>query len=199
MANTKKTTTKAAEEAVKEATPVAETKTEAAKPATKPAAKTATKATKPAAKTAAKSASKTKSTAKTAKPAATKAADEKPKRKYTKKAKEEAPALPGIVDLANMLREKVAGKDVSEVKENIAIEVKVYGDYEAYLYILIKEGTITVEPYGYMEKDVHIDMPITDVLEVIKGNYNFAEKALSGDFYAIGALTKLLKVKKALF
>lgn len=135
-------------------------------------------------------------------------AEEKPKRKYTRRAKpveapvvEEpaAPALPGVVDLANMLREKIAGKDVSEVKEKIAVEIKVYGDYEALLYILIDEGSVSVEPYGYIGNNIHIDMPITDLIDVINGNYDFAAKAETGDFYAIGPLTQMIKVKKALF
>ena len=99
---------------------------------------------------------------------------------------------------ADMVREKFAKKDVSKVNEKIAIEIKAYGEKEFYIYILIDDGKVTVEPWGYIDNDVHIDMPIADVVAVVNGKYDFVAKAISGDFYAIGCFTKLLKAYEAL-
>ncbi|MBQ8789796.1 MAG: SCP2 sterol-binding domain-containing protein [Ruminiclostridium sp.] len=137
------------------------------------------------------------------KPAAKKTAAKKTAEKKTaaKKpaTKKNVKKQPDIVALADMLRKAVAGKDVSAINEKIAVQIKVYGEYENYMYILIDNGTVSVEPYGYLDNDIHIDMPIEDVLSVIKGKYDFKAKALTGDFYALGSLTKMLKVKEALF
>lgn len=143
-------------------------------------------AKKPAAKKAAPAAKK---------PAAKKAAPAKPAKKEAKKA---APAEPDKFALADMVREKFAKKDVSKVNEKIAIEIKAYGEKEFYIYILIDDGKVTVEPWGYIDNDVHIDMPIADVIAVVNGKYDFVAKAISGDFYAIGCFTKLLKAYEAL-
>lgn len=143
-------------------------------------------AKKPAAKKAAPAAKK---------PAAKKAAPAKPAKKEAKKA---APAEPDKFALADMVREKFAKKDVSKVNEKIAIEIKAYGEKEFYIYILIDDGKVTVEPWGYIDNDVHIDMPIADVVAVVNGKYDFVAKAISGDFYAIGCVTKLLKAYEAL-
>lgn len=175
------TETTATEKKTVAAVPVAEAKVDAA-----PVVKEAAKEEKPAAKKPA--AKKTTTAAK--KPAA---------KKTTAKKEAKVEGTPDIVALAGMLKKKIGKKNVSSVNEKIAVEIKVYGDYEAYMYILIDNGTVTVEPYGYMDNDIHIDMPIADVLDVIAGKYDFAAKALSGDFYALGSLTKMLKVKKALF
>lgn len=129
------------------------------------------------------------------KPAAKKAAPAKPAKKEAKKA---APAEPDKFALADMVREKFAKKDVSKVNEKIAIEIKAYGEKEFYIYILIDDGKVTVEPWGYIDNDVHIDMPIADVVAVVNGKYDFVAKAISGDFYAIGCFTKLLKAYEAL-
>lgn len=145
-----------------------------------------TPAKKPAAKKAAPAAKK---------PAAKKAAPAKPAKKEAKKA---APAEPDKFALADMVREKFAKKDVSKVNEKIAIEIKAYGEKEFYIYILIDDGKVTVEPWGYIDNDVHIDMPIADVIAVVNGKYDFVAKAISGDFYAIGCFTKLLKAYEAL-
>ena len=145
-------------------------------------------AKKPAAKKAAPAAKKPA-------PAAKKEAPAKPAKKEVKKA---APAEPDKFALADMVREKFAKKDVSKVNEKIAIEIKAYGEKEFYIYILIDDGKVTVEPWGYIDNDVHIDMPIADVVAVVNGKYDFVAKAISGDFYAIGCFTKLLKAYEAL-
>lgn len=169
---------KVAEKAVEKATEKVAEKA----PAKKPAAK------KPAAKKAAPAAKKPA-------PAAKKEAPAKPAKKEAKKA---APAEPDKFALADMVREKFAKKDVSKVNEKIAIEIKAYGEKEFYIYILIDDGKVTVEPWGYIDNDVHIDMPIADVVAVVNGKYDFVAKAISGDFYAIGCFTKLLKAYEAL-
>ncbi len=164
---------KVAEKAVEKATEKVAEKAPAKKPAAK---KVAPAAKKPA-------------------PAAKKEAPAKPAKKEAKKA---APAEPDKFALADMVREKFAKKDVSKVNEKIAIEIKAYGEKEFYIYILIDDGKVTVEPWGYIDNDVHIDMPIADVVAVVNGKYDFVAKAISGDFYAIGCVTKLLKAYEAL-
>ena len=172
-------------EAVKAA---AEVKADAVK-AVKAVEKVAEKAVEKATEKVAEKAPAKKPAAKKAAPAA------KPAKKEAKKA---APAEPDKFALADMVREKFAKKDVSKVNEKIAIEIKAYGEKEFYIYILIDDGKVTVEPWGYIDNDVHIDMPIADVVAVVNGKYDFVAKAISGDFYAIGCVTKLLKAYEAL-
>lgn len=184
-------------------TPVAEAvKTEAVKAAAEVKAD-AVKAVKAVEKVAEKTVEKVAEKAPAKKPAAKKAAPaaKKPAAKKAapaKPAKKAAPAEPDKFALADMVREKFAKKDVSKVNEKIAIEIKAYGEKEFYIYILIDDGKVTVEPWGYIDNDVHIDMPIADVVAVVNDKYDFVAKAISGDFYAIGCFTKLLKAYEAL-
>lgn len=190
-------------------TPVAEAvKTEAVKAAAEVKAD-AVKAVKAVEKVAEKAVEKVAEKAPAKKPAAKKAAPaakkpapaakkEAPAKPAKKEAKKAAPAEPDKFALADMVREKFANKDVSKVNEKIAIEIKAYGEKEFYIYILIDDGKVTVEPWGYIDNDVHIDMPIADVVAVVNGKYDFVAKAISGDFYAIGCVTKLLKAYEAL-
>lgn len=182
-------------EAVKAA---AEVKADAAK-AVKAVEKVAEKAVEKVAEktTAAKKPAAKKAAPAAKKPAAKKAAPAK-KETAKKTAQKAAPAQPDKFALADMVREKFAKKDVTKVNEKIAIEIKAYGDKEYYIYILIDDGKVTVEPWGYIDNDVHIDMPIADVVSVVNGKYDFKAKAISGDFYAIGSVTKLLKAYDAL-
>lgn len=185
-------------------TPVAEAvKTEAVKAAAEVKAD-AVKAVKAVEKVAEKTVEKVAEKAPAKKPAAKKAAPaaKKPAAKKAapakKEAKKAAPTEPDKFALADMVREKFAKKDVTKVNEKIAIEIKAYGEKEFYIYILIDDGKVTVEPWGYIDNDVHIDMPIADVVAVVNGKYDFVANAISGDFYAIGCFTKLLKAYEAL-
>lgn len=183
-------------EAVKAAAEVKADAVKAVKAVEKVAEKTVEKAAeKVAEKAPAKKPAAKKAAPAAKKPAAKKAAPAKPAKKEAKKA---APAEPDKFALADMVREKFAKKDVSKVNEKIAIEIKAYGEKEFYIYILIDDGKVTVEPWGYIDNDVHIDMPIADVVAVVNGKYDFVAKAISGDFYAIGCFTKLLKAYEAL-
>ena len=179
-------------------TPVAEAvKTEAVKAAAEVKADAA-KAVKAVEKVAEKAVEKiAEKTPAAKKPAAKKPAPAK-KETAKKAAPKAAPAQPDKFALADMVREKFAKKDVTKVNEKIAIEIKAYGEKEYYIYILIDDGKVTVEPWGYIDNDVHIDMPIDDVVAVVNGKYDFIAKAISGDFYAIGSVTKLLKAYQAL-
>ena len=176
---------KAAAEVKADAAKAVKTVEKVAEKAVEKVAEKAPAAKKPAAKKAAPAAKKPATAAKKAAPA-------------QKEAKKAAPEQPDKFALADMVRAKFAKKDVSKVNEKIAIEIKAYGDKEYYIYILIDDGKVTVEPWGYIDNDVHIDMPIDDVVAVVNGKYDFVAKAISGDFYAIGSVTKLLKAYEAL-
>lgn len=176
---------KAAAEVKADAAKAVKTVEKIAEKAVEKVAEKAPAAKKPAAKKAAPAAKKPATAAKKAAPA-------------QKEAKKAAPEQPDKFALADMVRAKFAKKDVSKVNEKIAIEIKAYGDKEYYIYILIDDGKVTVEPWGYIDNDVHIDMPIDDVVAVVNGKYDFVAKAISGDFYAIGSVTKLLKAYEAL-
>lgn len=176
---------KAAAEVKADAAKAVKTVEKIAEKAVEKVAEKAPAAKKPAAKKAAPATKKPATAAKKAAPA----------KKEVKKA---APEQPDKFALADMVRAKFAKKDVTKVNEKIAIEIKAYGDKEYYIYILIDDGKVTVEPWGYIDNDVHIDMPIDDVVAVVNGKYDFIAKAISGDFYAIGSVTKLLKAYEAL-
>lgn len=199
---TKKTNTTGTKTPVAEAVKTEAVKAAAEVKAVKAVEKVAEKAVEKATEKVAEKAPAKKPAAKKAAPAAKKPAPaakkEAPAKPAKKEAKKAAPAEPDKFALADMVREKFANKDVSKVNEKIAIEIKAYGEKEFYIYILIDDGKVTVEPWGYIDNDVHIDMPIADVVAVVNGKYDFVAKAISGDFYAIGCFTKLLKAYEAL-
>lgn len=151
------------------AAPAQAPKTEAKKPAAKkPAAK------KAAAKKAAEKPAAKKSAAK-AEPAPKKRAARKPK-----------PIT--VDDIVAKIYKKIdtaAAKDiVSEGKA--AVDIKLYGSFEAHMYIEIKNGVVSVAPYDYIEKDIEAAISVENALAIADGKLTVEEAVENGALYVFG-------------
>lgn len=214
MANVKKTAAAAAKTEAKAAAPVekkaivpAEKPAEAAKPEVKTEAKAEIKAAPAAAaekKVAAdkkapaekKAAAKKPAAKKTAKPAAKKAAakktvakaEEKPaKRAYNRKPLTAA-------DIAAKLEKKLDAKKAAGINGKVAVDIKLYGQFEAHIYIEVKDNKLTVAPYDYIERDIEAAISVENALAIINGKLTLADALADGRLYAfgnIGAAAKL--------
>jgi len=151
------------------AAPAQAPKTEAKKPAAKkPAAK------KPAAAKAAEKPAAKKSAAK-AEPAPKKRAARKPK-----------PIT--VDDIVAKIYKKIdtaAAKNiVSEGKA--AVDIKLYGPFEAHMYIEIKNGVVSVAPYDYIEKDIEAAISVENALAIADGKLTVEEAVENGALYVFG-------------
>ena len=150
---------------------------------TKPAAKTAE--TKPAAKTA-----ETKSAAKTAK--TTKTAAKKPAAKAPRKAKQVT-----IDDIVAKLYAKVDKEKAAKLEGTIAVDIEVYGSLNGHLYIAVKDGEVSVEPYAYEDYTVRVAINAEDAVAYVNGKLTLAA-AFDKSMYAEGNIGAALKVASIL-
>lgn len=151
------------------AAPAQAPKTEAKKPAAKkPAAK------KPAAAKAAEKPAAKKSAAK---------AEPAPKKRAVKK-----PKSITVDDIVAKIYKKIdtaAAKDiVSEGKA--AVDIKLYGSFEAHMYIEIKNGVVSVAPYDYIEKDIEAAISVENALAIADGKLTVEEAVENGALYVFG-------------
>lgn len=169
-------------------TVAAEVKAAPAKAAEKkPAAKKTTKTaeTKPAAKTA-----ETKSAAKTAK--TTKTAAKKPAAKAPRKAKQVT-----IEDIVAKLYAKVDKEKAAKLEGTIAVDIEVYGSLNGHLYIAVKDGEVSVEPYAYEDYTVRVAINAEDAVAYVNGKLTLAA-AFDKSMYAEGNIGAALKVASIL-
>lgn len=170
------TTEKAATAVAK---PVAEVKpAEVKAAATKPAEK------KPAAKKAAPK--------KAEKPAAAKKAPAKKAEAPAAAApKKRAPRKPKTVTVDDVVAkiskriDKTAAKTVA-AEGKAAVDIKLYGAFEAHMYIEIKDGTVNVAPYDYIEKDLEAAVPVDVALAIADGKTTVQEAVENGSLYVFG-------------
>lgn len=171
-----KTTEKAATAVAK---PVAEVKPAEVKAAApKPAEK------KPAAKKAAPK--------KAEKPAAAKKAPAKKAEAPAAAApKKRAPRKPKTVTVDDVVAkiskriDKTAAKTVA-AEGKAAVDIKLYGAFEAHMYIEIKDGTVNVAPYDYIEKDLEAAVPVDVALAIADGKTTVQEAVENGSLYVFG-------------
>lgn len=163
------TTTAKAETAVKAAG------TTAAKPV-------AAKPEKPVAKTTAKNA---------VKPAAK--ADSAPKKRAGRKPK--PITVNDVVAKVYKRINKAAGKQVA-AEGRAAVDIKLYGSFEAHMYIEVKDGKVSVEPYDYIERDLEAAVPVDVALAIADGKTTIKEAVENGSLYVFGNVQFALKFAK---
>ena len=195
----------------KKTTPTTARKTESAvKPAEKAAAKAAevkaeVKAV-PAPAEAPKAEAK-KPAVKTAKPAAKKpAAKKSAAKKSAPAAGNAAPAKragrkprPVTVDtiVAKVYKRvnKSAAKSIA-AEGKAAVDVKLYGPFEAHMYIEVKNGVVSVAPYDYIEKDIEAAVSVENAIAIADGKLSIKDAVENGALYVFGNVQFALKLAK---
>lgn len=145
-------------------------------------AETPKAARKPAAKTTAKNA---------VKPAAK--ADSAPKKRAGRKPK--PITVNDVVAKVYKRINKAAGKQVA-AEGRAAVDIKLYGSFEAHMYIEVKDGKVSVEPYDYIERDLEAAVPVDVALAIADGKTTIKEAVENGSLYVFGNVQFALKFAK---
>lgn len=164
---------------VKAVKPAEAEKPKAAEVKAAPAQAPKTEAKKPAAK---KAAAKKAAEKPVAKKSAAKA-EPAPKKRAARK-----PKPITVDDIVAKIYKKIdtaAAKDiVSEGKA--AVDIKLYGSFEAHMYIEIKNGVVSVAPYDYIEKDIEAAISVENALAIADGKLTVEEAVENGALYVFG-------------
>lgn len=145
-------------------------------------AETPKAARKPAAKATAKNA---------VKPAAK--ADSAPKKRAGRKPK--PITVNDVVAKIYKRIDKAAGKQVA-AEGRAAVDIKLYGSFEDHMYIEVKDGKVSVEPYDYIERDLEAAVPVDVALAIADGKTTIKEAVENGSLYVFGNVQFALKFAK---
>ena len=198
MPRTKKTTQiTAAKPAEKAAVKTAEIKAEEVKAVPAPAETPKAAEKKPAAKAAVKKAAPA-----AAKPEAKKSAAKKSTaKKAAEPAKKRAPRKPKPVTTDDIVAKiykrinKDAAKDIA-AEGKAAVDIKLYGPFEAHMYIEVKNGAVNVAPYDYIERDLEAAISVENALAIADGKLTVKEAVENGSLYVFGNVQFALKLAK---
>ncbi len=101
-----------------------------------------------------------------------------------------------IIEYVQKNLKKTAAK---KIEKHIAVEFDIYGEGEGAFYVEVKDGTITVEPYEYYDRDAKVYITADELVKLVNGEKtpeeSFAEGILmiEGDIDAAQELIKLVK------
>lgn len=135
-----------------------------------------------------------------AKPAAAKKT-EKPAAKAETAPKKRAGRKPKPITVNDVVAkiykriDKAAGKQIAE-EGRAAIDIKLYGPFEAHMYIEVKNGNVSVEPYDYIERDLEAAVPVDVALAIAEGKVSVKEAVENGSLYVFGNVQFALKFAK---
>ena len=91
--------------------------------------------------------------------------------------------------------DKAAGKQVA-AEGRAAVDIKLYGSFEAHMYIEVKDGKVSVEPYDYIERDLEAAVPVDVALAIADGKTTIKEAVENGSLYVFGNVQFALKFAK---
>ena len=188
MPRTKKTTPKTAPKTETAAKPVEKAAVKAAevkaevKAVPAPAEAPKAEAKKPAAK---------KTSAKTA--AKKNAAKAEPKKRAPRKPK--PVTVDDIVAKIYKRIDKTAAKSIA-AEGKAAIDIKLYGPFEAHMYIEVKNGNVSVAPYDYIERDIEAAISVENALAIADGKLSIKDAVENGALYVFGNVQFALKLAK---
>lgn len=198
MARAKKPAAAEVKTEVKAVAPVVKTEVKA-----EPKAADAAKAVKPAVEKKAPAAKKT--AEKKAAPAAKKAAEKKAAPAAKKAAKpaakpaaKKAPKKKELTvdDVVAKLTKKLDKKAAAKIVGKAAADIKLYGTFEAHMYIEVKDGNLTVAPYDYIERDIEVAISVENALAIVEGKLTLADALADGRLYVFGNVGIAAKLAK---
>lgn len=87
-----------------------------------------------------------------------------------------------------------------KIENHIAVEFDIYGEAEGAFYVEVKEGSISVEPYEYYDRDAKVFVTADELVKIINNEKTPAESHAEGILMVEGnidAAQELIKLIKA--
>ena len=94
---------------------------------------------------------------------------------------------------------KLDAKKAASIDGKVAVDIKLYGAFEAHMYIEVKDGALNVQPYDYIERDIEAAVSVENALAIIDGKLSIADALADGRLYAFGNVGAAAKLAKLLW
>lgn len=72
-------------------------------------------------------------------------------------------------EVFNQIKDSMQDIDVSQVTEHLAYQFNITGEGSGIFYAEVKDGTLTVEPYEYHDRDVIFTCAAETLINIISG------------------------------
>ena len=99
-------------------------------------------------------------------------------------------------DIIEKMREKIAKKDVTCIKNHLAYQFNITGEGEGVFYLEVSEGKAHVEPYDYHDRDACFICSAKVLFDMMEGMADPVDAFTKGELQVEGDLEKALMLKE---
>lgn len=99
-------------------------------------------------------------------------------------------------EIFSQTRELVLSHDTQGLEGNIAVQINIIGEGEGAFYIALKDGTVSVEPYEYYDRDCIFIIKGKDFLDICSGRLNPVKAFTIGKLKIEGSIEKALEFSR---
>lgn len=92
----------------------------------------------------------------------------------------------------------LATADASKFNEHLAYQFNITGDASGVFYIEVKDGSLSVEPYEYFDRDAMFTCSADTLFKIASGKTDPVGAVLLGKLKVEGNIDKALKLKELL-
>ena len=105
-------------------------------------------------------------------------------------------------EIVQLVKDSYRNADAKTVSEHIAVQVNVTGEGAGAFYIEIADGTVSVEPYDYLDRDALLTVSAENAVSIAKGELTLQDAVDKGSVLVEGNLDKIkilskIKIKAA--
>lgn len=99
-------------------------------------------------------------------------------------------------EIFSQTKELILAGDFSGHKGHIAVQVNIKGEGEGAFYIELKDGTVSIEPYEYFDRDCIFVVSAKNFLKICDGSLNPVTAFTLGKLKVQGSIDKALEFAK---
>lgn len=92
----------------------------------------------------------------------------------------------------------LATPDASKLNEHLAYQFNITGEASGVFYIEVKDGSLSVEPYEYFDRDAMFTCSADTLFKIASGKTDPVGAVLLGKLKVEGNIDKALKLKELL-
>lgn len=98
-------------------------------------------------------------------------------------------------ELVSKIKAQFVKADVSQIKGHIAYQFNIEGEAEGAFYVEVSEGTLSIEPYEYYDRDVLFTTTAETLLAIVEGKLDAVKAFTVGKLKVEGDFDKALKLQ----
>ncbi len=93
------------------------------------------------------------------------------------------------------VKDKLKDVDVSHVTEHLAYQFNITGEGEGIFYAEVKDGTLSIEPYEYYDRDAIFICSADTLLKIMDGKLDPVKAFTFQKLKVDGSIEQALKIK----